>query len=87
MKPYGERCIVLIEKNYLKEKGKPVLLEDGSQKYDLPQEGKVLSSNIEGINKGMIVVANYRGGMPHIKSENKKSVTVIFDADDIHAIL
>jgi hypothetical protein len=87
MKPFGQRCIVIIEKNYIKEKGKQVLLDDGYLKYDLPQEGKVISSNLEGIKKGMTVIANYRGGMPVIKLENKKLVTVIFDADDIYAVL
>ena len=87
MKPYGKRCVVLIEKNYLKEKGKQVLGEDGTPKYEIGQEGKVISSNLEGIKKGMNVIANYRGGMPVIRLENKKSVTVIFESDDIHAIL
>ena len=86
MKPFGDRCIVQIDKQYIKEKGKPVLI-DGIPKYEIGQEGKVLSSNLDGIKKGMIVVCNYRGGMPHIKSENKKSVVVIFDADDIYGIV
>ena len=87
MKPFGERCVVLINKNYIKEKGKPVLMDDGNPKYDIPQEGKVLASGIDGISKGMTVITNYRGGMPVIKSENKKSVTIIFDQDDIYAIV
>ena len=87
MKPYLNKCIVQIEKEYKKEKGKPVILEDGSQAYDLSQEGKVISSNIEGIKKGDIVITNYRGGMPVQKLENKKSVTVIFEEDDVYGIL
>jgi hypothetical protein len=86
MKPYGNKCIVLVEKEYKKEKGKPVLAEDGTPIYDLAQVGKVLVSNIDGIKKGSKVITNYRGGMPVQKLENKNSLTVIFEADDIYAI-
>jgi hypothetical protein len=86
MKPYGNKCIVLIKKEYLKEKGKPVLM-DGIPKYEIGQEGKVLSSNLDGIKKGMTVICNYRGGMPVIKAEDKKSVMVIFESEDIYAII
>lgn len=84
MKPFDEKCIVLLNKVYLKEKGKPVLDENGEARYDLEQEGKVLSSNIEGIKKGMKVIAAFRGGMPIRKAENKNSVTVIFERQDIY---
>ena len=86
MKPFGNRCIVQIQKEYLKDKGKPVLHEDGTPRYDLEQSGKVTSSNIEGIKKGMVVIADFRGGMPVRKEETSKSVTVIFEADEINAI-
>ena len=85
MTPYGNKCVVLIEKQYLKEKGKPILTDTGEPKYEIGQEGKVLSSNLDGIKKGMTIICNYRGGMPVIKAENKKSITVIFEADDVYA--
>lgn len=84
MKPFGEKCIVTIDKVYIKEKGKPVLDEKGEPIYDLSQEGKVVSSNIEGLKKGMTVIVAFRGGMPIRKLETKKSVTVIFEAEDVY---
>jgi hypothetical protein len=87
MKPYGPRAIVLIEKEYLKEKGKPILNDDGTPRYEIGQSGRVLSSNLEGIKKGMKVVCDFRGGFSVRKAENKKSVTVIFEKEEINAIL
>lgn len=84
MKPFGDKCIVRIKKIYLKDKGKPVLDENGEARYDLEQEGKVISSNIEGIKKGMTVIAAFRGGMPVRRLEDKKTVTVIFESDDVY---
>jgi len=86
MKPFGRKCIVVIDKEYKKEKGKPILNEDGSQAYDIAQVGKVIASGIEGVKKGDKVITNYRGGMPVQKLENKKSLTVIFEEDDVYAI-
>lgn len=86
MQPFADKCIVVINKVYQKVKGKPVLDHDGKEVYDLEQEGKVVSSNIEGIKKGMKVIAAFRGGMPIRRLENKKSVTVIFESADIYAI-
>lgn len=87
MKTIGEKAIVLIEKEYLKEKGKPVLNEDGTHRYEIGQEGKVLVSSIEGVKKGDRVICDFRGGFSIMKAENKKSVTVIFDKEEIHAVL
>lgn len=85
MKPFGNKCILQIAKVYQKENGKPVINEDGTQRYDLEQEGRVLSSNIEGVKKGMKVLAAFRAGMPITRLENKNSVTVIFEESDIYA--
>lgn len=87
MRPIGEKAIVLIEKEYIKEKGKQIMNEDGSPRYEIGQEGKVLSSNIDGVKKGDKVICDFRGGFSIMKSENKKGVTVIFDKDEIHAVI
>ena len=76
-----------IEKEYIKEKGKQVLNENGTPRYELDQIGRVIESNIEGVKKGMRIVTDFRGGMPYRAAEDKKSVTVIFDEEDVHAIL
>lgn len=86
MKPFGNKVIVVIDKEYKKEKGKQIMNEDGLPAYDLNQEGKVKSSGIAEISKGDKIIANYRGGMPIRNLENKKSVTIIFEEEDIYAI-
>jgi hypothetical protein len=86
MQPFGKKCIVRFEKVYRKEKGKAVADASGVPVYDIDQSGKVLSSGIDGIKKGMVVVAAFRGGMPVQKLEDKKSVTVIFEESDVYAI-
>lgn len=85
-KPFDEKCILVFEKHYVKDKGKPVLNEDGSQRYTVDQFGKVQSSNIEGIKKGDLVIAAPRGGMPIYSEETKKQVVTIFEREDVYAI-
>lgn len=85
-KPFDEKCIVIFTKNYVKEKGKPVLGEDGKPLYSLDQFAKVQSSNIDGIKKGDIIIPAMRGGMPIYSEETKKTVTTIFERNDIYAI-
>ena len=66
-------------------KKKPTLDELGNQIYEQEQEGVVMSSNIDGIRKGMTVIPLGRGGVPILKEETKKYYIVIFDREDIYA--
>jgi hypothetical protein len=86
-KPMDERVICRITKRYIKDtKGKPVLADDGAPIYEPQQAALVISSNVEGIKKGMTIIPVLRGGIP-INSEDKKdSFTVILDRQDIYAI-
>lgn len=86
-KPFGAKCIVVFEKKYLKEKGKPVLNEDGSKRYVLDQFATVRSSNIDGIKKGDVIIPAMRGGMPIYSEETKDKAVSIFEEDDIYGIL
>ena len=85
-KPFDERCIARIDKRYIFDKKKPVLDDQGNQVYEQEQEGTVISSNIEGIKKGMKIIPLGRGGVPIIKGETKKHYIVVFDREDIYAI-
>jgi len=87
MKPYGNRCIVRIAKRfqYGADK-KPVISEDGIHIYEPEQEAKVLSSNIPDIKKGMTIIPIIRGGVPIRSLEDKKSVVVSLDGEDIYAV-
>ena len=85
-KPFDARLIAKINKRYLTDaKNKPINDEHGNQIYEQEQEGTVISSNIEGIKKGMKIIPLGRGGVPIIKEENKKYYIVIFDRDDVYA--
>jgi hypothetical protein len=86
MQPFGLKCIVRFEKVFRKENGKVVLDDNKNPIYDIDQFGKVLSSGIPGIKKGMTIIAAFRGGMPVQKLEDKKSVTVIFEESDVYGI-
>jgi hypothetical protein len=86
-KPYGNRCVVRIKKHYITdENGKSAIGDDGTPIYEPEQEAKVLSSNIPEIKKGMIIVPIIRGGVPLRKMEDKKSVVISLDAEDIYAV-
>jgi len=85
IKPLGNRCLVQLTKKFLSDKGKPVLDEDGSPVYDIEQKAKVVSSNVEGIKKGMTVYPIIRGGVPIRHMENKKYQFVVIDAEDLYA--
>lgn len=86
IKPHGERVIVKIMKRYLKEKnGKQMLDENGVEVYDQEQDAKVMSSNIDGIKRGMTVYPVIRGGVPIYKQETKKHTIVVIDKEDIYA--
>jgi hypothetical protein len=85
-KPYGNKCIVRINKRYILDKDKkPVAFENGELAYEQEQEALVLESNIEGIKKGMRIICLTRGEVPIIKEETKKVVIAIIDAEDICA--
>ena len=86
LKPYGNRFIVQVQKEYIKEKGVQVMNDDGTPRFELDQTAKVIASNVPDVKKGMTVIVDYRGGMPIRKLENSKSVTVIFEADELNAI-
>lgn len=85
MKPFGKRCIVKINKKYLMQKGKPVLDESGQPVYEQEEEATVLSSNIDGIKKGMKIIPVIRGGVPIRKEETKKYLIVVIEEYDIVA--
>ena len=87
MKPFLERCIVKVDKKYIKdENGKPELNDIGEPTYEAVQEATVTKSNIEGVKKGMKVVPLLRGGVPIIKEETKKYTIVVLDKEEIYAI-
>ena len=64
IKPQGNRAVLQLTKNYIFENKKPVMDEDGNQRYIIDQPAKVLSSNIPDIKKGMTVYPIIRGGVP-----------------------
>ena len=85
--PFDNRVIVRVPKHYiLGEDKKPVLADDGTPIYEPEQECTVLSSNIEGIKKGMTIIPIIRGGVPIRLEENKKYSVVIIDREDIYAV-
>lgn len=86
MKPFLERCIVKVDKNYIKEKGKQVLDDQGGAVYEPEQIAKVMSSNIKGIKKGDKVVPLLRGGVPITSEETKKYLVVVLDKEEIYAV-
>jgi hypothetical protein len=86
MKPNGNRAILQLTKDYIMDKKKPVLDEDGQPRYVIGQAAKVLSSNIDGIKKGMTVYPIIRGGVPIYHLETKKYQVVIIDNEDIYGI-
>lgn len=85
LKPFGNRCLLKIDKTYLKEKGKPVLDELGKPQYVQEQEATVVSSNVPELKKGMKVYPVIRGGVPIYKEETPKYLLVVIDAEDIYA--
>lgn len=86
-KPLGERVIAKVSKRYIMDaKNKPVLSDDGAPIYEPEQEAVVLSSNIEGLKKGSIIVPILRGGVPINKEDKKDSFTVILDKEDIYGV-
>jgi len=86
IKPNGNRCVLQMTKKYIQDKGKPVLDEDGQPRYVIEQAAKVLSSNVEGIKKGMTVYPIIRGGVPIYHLENKKCQVVVIDNEDLYAV-
>ena len=82
----GNRAVLQLTKEYLTEKGKSVTGDDGQPRFNTKQAAKVLSSNIEGIKKGMTVYPIIRGGVPIYHLEDKKKQVVIIDAEDIYGI-
>jgi hypothetical protein len=86
-KPYGNRCLVRIGKHFIyDDKKKPVIDEGGTHVYEPEQEGKVLASNIPDIKKGMSIIPIIRGGVPIRAMEDKKSVVISLDIEDIYAV-
>lgn len=85
-KPFGNRATIRINKQYLFDKKKPVLDEDGHQRFDLDREGTVLVSNISGLKKGSVVVPIIRGGVPISQEETKKYIVLVIDENDIYAV-
>jgi hypothetical protein len=86
-KPYGNRCLVKIGKHFIyDENKKPVLNDERVHVYEPEQEGKVLSSNIPDIKKGMTIIPIIRGGVPIRAMEDKKSVVISLDFEDIYAV-
>ena len=85
IKPTGNRAVLQLTKDYVKEKGKQVLDDDGQPRYVISQAAKVLSSNIPEIKKGMTVYPIIRGGVPIYHLENKKYQVVVIDGEDIYA--
>ena len=86
IKAHGQRCLLQIDKVYLKEKGKPVLDEEGTPRYTLDQRAKVIQSNVEGIKKGQTCYPIIRGGVPITHLEDKKKYVISIDSEDIYAI-
>lgn len=86
MKPFLERCIVRINKIYLKEKGKQIIDDRGKPVYEAEQEATVVSSNIEGIKKGYKIIPLLRGGVPITQLETSKYLMVVLDKDEIYAV-
>jgi hypothetical protein len=85
-KPFDERVIVRVDKRYISDgEGKPVLADDGTPIYEPMQECTVLSSNIDGIKKGMKIIPLLRGGLPINSEDNKKYSVIILDRQDIYA--
>ena len=86
-KPFGNRCIIRVNKHFiLDEHKKPVLAEDKTPIYEPEQEATVVSSNIDGIKKGMTIVPILRGGVPIRLTDAKKTYDVILDEEDIYGI-
>ena len=86
-KPFDERVIVRVDKRYITdEKGKTLLADDGTPIHEPQQICTVLSSNIEGIKKGMKIIPLLRGGLPINNSNTKKDYQVIIDRRDIYGI-
>lgn len=86
-KPFDDRVIVKVDKRYITDdKGKPALADDGTPMYEPQQICTVVSSNIEGIKKGMKVIPLLRGGLPINSSNTKKDYQVILDRRDIYGV-
>jgi len=86
MKPFLERCIVKVDKKYIKdENGKPELNDIGEPSYENIQEATVTKSNIEGLKKGDKIIPLLRGGVPIVKEETKKYTMVILDKEEVYA--
>ena len=86
LKPFGNRVLLKITKVYAKEKGKPVLGQDGLPQFSLAQKAKVLQSNVPEIKKGMTVYPIIRGGVPIYHLETKNDFVYSLDAEDIYAL-
>lgn len=86
VKPNGNRAVLQLSKKYIFDGKKPVMDEDGNQRYIIEQPAKVLSSNIEGLKKGMTVYPIIRGGVPIYHMENKKYQVVVIDNEDIYGV-
>jgi len=85
MKPFLERCIVEVKKNYIKEKGKQVKDESGEDVYEPEQIAIITKSNIEGVTKGMEITPLLRGGVPIKREETKTHLKVILDKEEVYA--
>lgn len=86
IKPNGNRAILQLTKRYLMDKGKPAVDAEGNQQFTTDQGAKVLSSNIQGIKKGMTVYPIIRGGVPLYHLETKKVQVIVVDNEDIYAV-
>jgi hypothetical protein len=86
IKATGNRLVLQLNKKMIFDGKKPVLDDNGEQRYVLEQAAKVLSSNVPEIKKGMTVYPIIRGGVPIYHLENKKFQVVIIDFEDIYGI-
>jgi hypothetical protein len=86
IKATGNRLVLQLNKKMIFEGKKPVLDDNGEQRYVLEQAAKVLSSNVYEIKKGMTVYPIIRGGVPIYHLENKKAQVVIIDFEDVYGV-